>query len=74
MREFNKDIPRNLWDGARIPEFFYFTVQEGEGYKDAFVRSYNNASKEDKELVIKLPAFDADVFYKLSGIDLRDNK
>lgn len=40
-------------------------------YKEAFQKSYNNASKEEKELLLKLPNFDADVFFEISGIDVR---
>jgi len=37
-------------------------------YKEAFQKSWNNASKEDREKVKALPNFDADVFYEISGI------
>jgi len=40
-------------------------------YQEAFKLSYEKASKEDKELIFKLPNFDADVFFEISGIDLR---
>ena len=42
-------------------------------YKEAFQESYKNASNEDKELLLKLPNFDADVFFEISGIDVRKN-
>jgi len=42
------------------------------GYKEAFQKSYNNATQEDKELLLKLPNFDADVFFEISGIDVRE--
>ena len=42
-------------------------------YKEAFKESYNKASEEDKELLLKLPNFDADVFLEISGIDVRNN-
>jgi len=41
-------------------------------YKQAWKESYEKASKEDKEKTFKLPNFDADVFYEISGIDLRN--
>ena len=41
-------------------------------YKQAWKESYEKASKEDKELTFKLPNFDAEMFYQISGIDLRD--
>ena len=40
-------------------------------YKEAFQSSYKNASEEDKELLLMLPNFDADVFFEISGIDVR---
>ncbi len=41
-------------------------------YKEAFQDSYSKASNEDKALLLKLPNFDADVFLKISGIDVRE--
>ena len=43
-------------------------------YKEAFQKSYDEASEEDKKLLIKLPNFDPDVFFEISGIDLRNSK
>lgn len=40
-------------------------------YQEAFKLSYDNASKKDKQLLLKLPNFDADVFFEISGIDVR---
>ena len=40
-------------------------------YKEAFQKSYNNASDEDKALLLTLPNFDADVFFEISGVDVR---
>ena len=42
------------------------------GYKEAFQKSYNEASKEDRALLLRLPGFDADVFFEISGIDVRN--
>ena len=39
-------------------------------YKEAFQKSYNKASQEDKDLLFKLPNFDAEVFKEISGIDV----
>ena len=41
-------------------------------YKEAFINSYNKANKEDKSLIFDLPNFDTDIFYEISGIDLRN--
>jgi hypothetical protein len=40
-------------------------------YKKAFQESWRNASKEDKSRVFNIPNFDADIFLKISGIDVR---
>lgn len=37
-------------------------------YKDAFQKAWNEASEEEHQLVKNLPNFDADIFYKISGI------
>jgi len=41
-------------------------------YKEAFQKSYNEASDEDKALLLELPNFDAEVFKEISGIDVTD--
>jgi len=40
-------------------------------YQEAFKKSWNEASEEDRVLVEKLPNFDADIFLEISGIDVR---
>ena len=40
-------------------------------YKEAFQESYKNATDEDKALLLELPNFDPDVFFEISGIDVR---
>jgi hypothetical protein len=39
-------------------------------YKEAFQKSYENASKEDKEKLLKLPNFNKKVFFEISGITI----
>ena len=39
-------------------------------YKEAFRKSWDNASAEDKALLFNLPNFDADIFKEISGIDV----
>ena len=41
-------------------------------YKEAFRRSWELADPDDRAKVKDLPNFDADVFYEISGIDLRE--
>jgi len=40
-------------------------------YKEAFRLSWENADKEDRELIRQIPGFDAEIFFDISGIDLR---
>ena len=40
-------------------------------YKEAFKKSYDSASEEDKALLLDLPNFNAEVFFEISGIDVR---
>ena len=40
-------------------------------YKEAFRASWDSADPDDRERVRDLPGFDADIFYQISGIDLR---
>lgn len=39
-------------------------------YKEAWRNAWNKATEEDKELLYKLPNFDAEVFKEISGIDV----
>ena len=62
-------------DDKKADQYFY--IRGGQlrkkDYKEAFVESWNNADKDNRELVRKLPNFDAEIFYQISGIDLRTN-
>ena len=40
-------------------------------YKDAWKKAWDEANKEDKELLFKLPNFDADVFEEITGINVK---
>jgi len=40
-------------------------------YKEAFTKSMKNASREEIELVKKLPNFNTDVFYEISGFRIK---
>jgi hypothetical protein len=41
-------------------------------YKEAFKRSWESADPVDRMKVLDLPNFDAEIFFQISGIDLRD--
>lgn len=63
---FNKPCLRSTWEAAKVPDFMYFNLYGS--YLESWRRAYDEASDEDKLLLIKLPNFDADVFYEISGI------
>ena len=94
VRVFNREISREVWEGANIPLFFSISLTrfvfeyemtkeekksrkgwENVGgylktmnYKEAWQESYRKASQEDRDLVKKLPNFDAVVFFEITGI------
>lgn len=69
IQVFNKPCLREVWEKADIPSFFYFTL--GDDYKQSWQDSYNTADEEDRNKVKLLPNFDVEVFFELTGIDLR---
>ena len=69
IRVFNKPCKREEWGKAKKPNFFYFEVieevenEKGEKelkaveYKEAWKRSWDNTTEQDRRLVEKLPNF-----------------
>jgi hypothetical protein len=43
-------------------------------YKEAFQKAWDEADEEDRKKIFNLPNFDAEVFKKISGIDVYENK
>ena len=43
-------------------------------YKDAFMRSWEQADPADRIRIKDVPGFNADMFFEISGIDLREKK
>jgi PPE-repeat protein len=41
-------------------------------YKDAFRAAWNNAGEDERQQVIDLPNFNADIFLEISGVDVRN--
>ena len=66
IRVFNQPCAIQLWEKAVIPKFMYFTLKND--YKQSFIDAFNNTTKEDVELLLKLPNFDYSVFEEISGI------
>ena len=42
-------------------------------YKEACKNWWDNMSKENKEIVKSIPNFDKDVFFEITGIEVKDN-
>ena len=63
---FNKPCKIDVWERANTPDFIYFDIVGT--YKESWRKAYDEASEVDKLLLVKLPNFDADVFYGISGI------
>ena len=40
-------------------------------YKEAFRKSWDSASREERNKILSLPNFDAEIFLEISGIDVR---
>jgi hypothetical protein len=77
---FNRKIPTTInifdkpclvekWENCEKPKFLFFNIREGETYKQAFQRSWNNASPEDHKLLESLPNFNWEAFTEISGIE-----
>ena len=64
---------REVWDRADKPSFLYFEIQEGKTYKQSFHDSYDKADERDRAKVRELPNFDADIFFDITSIDLRED-
>ena len=69
IRVFEKPCNRKKWNNCRKPLFLNFEIKKGETYKDAFCRSWNETTKEDRKLVESLPNFDWEIFTEISGIE-----
>lgn len=59
--EEKEDNPSYKKDGGYKKEY---------DYKEAFQKSYNQATREEQLKIKKLPNFDADKFYEISGIKI----
>lgn len=68
---FNKPCSIDEWNNSYKPRFLYFDLEEGKTYKECFKKSWDHADEQDRIRVKDLPNFDADIFFEISGIDLR---
>jgi PPE-repeat protein len=63
---FNKEILKIEYDKIVFPRYFYFELEKN--YKKSWLKSFKNASQEEKEATTKLPNFDFKVFKEITGI------
>ena len=65
---------KDMTDKEKLNNSSHITTggyQKTYEYKEAWRRSWDKTSYEDRELVLSLPNFDADIFLEISGIDVR---
>jgi hypothetical protein len=67
IKIFNKNCSKKVWDNCKKPKFIYFDLTKKD-YKGCFKESFDKTTKEDVELLIKLPNFNYKVFEEISGI------
>ena len=82
VRIFEKETGVKL-ENIKFPDYFYFDLThwvpdgsiceghlETDDYKVAWEKSWDKASEEDKRKTLALPNFNADIFKKITGIDI----
>lgn len=73
MTEWVSEVDMTDKEKAAHPEFY---VAQGYlktiPYQEAFQASWDKADPSERIKVKDLPNFDADIFYEISGIDLRE--
>ena len=73
--DLNTWIPEyEMTDKEKIDYPDFYVVRgylKSVDYKTAFRNAWDNAGTEARQQVFNLPNFDADIFYEISGIDVR---
>ena len=59
------DHPEHQTAGGYLREY---------SYKEAFQKSWDEADPKDRERIWDIPGFDPDIFYEISGIDVREGQ
>ncbi len=68
---FNRPCNLIEWFAAEKPCFLInIKNMKGDTYKERCLRAWEKASLNDRKLTKALPNFDADVFFKITGIDV----
>jgi hypothetical protein len=66
----------NMSEGDKKEHPFWGTTGgylKSYDYKEAWKRSWDKADEEDRAKLFALPNFDADIFFEISGIDVRQS-
>ena len=77
---FNKPASREEYENYNKPNFLFFDLNEYNEngiivktlkYKEAFIKSWESADNVNRMRIKECPNFDYDVFFEISGIDVR---
>ena len=77
---FNKPASREEYENYNKPNFLFFDLNEYDEngiivktleYKEAFIKSWESADNVNRMRIKECPNFDYDVFFEISGIDVR---
>ena len=69
---FNQKITKKEYENTRFPNYFYFELEKNKTYKECWNKSFKKATLEEIEQTIKLPNFNYEVFWKVTGITKKE--
>ena len=69
---FNQKITKKEYENTRFPNYFYFELEKNKTYKECWNKSFKEATLKEIEQTIKLPNFNYEVFWKVTGITKKE--
>jgi len=69
---FNQKITKKEYENISFPNYFYFELEENKTYKECWNKSFKEATLKEIEQTIKLPNFNYEVFWKVTGITKKE--
>ena len=69
---FNQKITKKEYENISFPNYFYFELEKNKTYKECWNKSFKKATLEEIEQTIKLPNFNYEVFWKVTGITKKE--
>ena len=69
---FNQKITKKEYENISFPNYFYFELEENKTYKECWNKSFKKATLKEIEQTIKLPNFNYEVFWKVTGITKKE--